>query len=321
MKDIDSDSPLLLSLSGGGFRGYFQAKVLELMENEFGGPIADKFVLIAGTSIGGINALALAAEVPASEMVKFYKEQGPKIFCHKPWNFWRVWGILSRKYSDYPLKAALESLFQCRTIADLNHRVLIPSVNYSTGKPQIFKTPHHSSLVIDKKYKLVDVALATSAAPTYFPIHKMDVDGGCYMVDGGLVANHPGQYACIEAEKYLSLKSDSLRLLHIGTMSSGITSACERTGSGFLTQWRGRLFDLSISAQEAATENILNFELGKRYFKIDVEPPKEQIKYVALDKATEKAMDVLSQQAHSAYQNAHSALQNFLAEGELKNDK
>ena len=81
------------------------------------------------------------------------------------------------------------------------------------------------------------------------------------------------------------------------------------------------MFDLSISAQEGATENILNFELGNRYFKIDVEPPKEQIKYVALDKATEKAMDVLSQQAHSAYQNAHTALQIFLAEGEQKNDK
>jgi len=305
----EAKMPILLSLSGGGFRGYFQANILKHMEDKFGYPLANKFELIAGTSIGGINALALAAEVPTAKIVDFYREWGPKIFKKRRLTFG---GVLYEKFSDSPLKEALEGIFKNLLIGDLKHKVLIPSVNYSTGAPQVFKTPHHVDLVMDKKLRVVDVALATSAAPTYFPIHKMDGENGCYMVDGGLVANHPGIYACIEAEKFLGLANDSYKLLHIGTMSSGITDACASVGSGFV-KWGGALFDLSISAQEKATENILNFKLGKeRYLKIDVEPPKDQIKYIALDKAGAKSKEVLSQQATSAFQKAFSTLRDFI---------
>ena len=311
MSDLKSSTPKLLSLSGGGFRGFFHANMLSYMEVEFGMPLARLFALIAGTSIGGINALGLAAEIPTERMVAFYKERGPKIFPKMRWPL----GIIRQKFSDKPLKAALEQLFEDRTIEDLKHKVLIPAVNLSTGMPQVFKTPHHDGLYMDKEYRLVDVALATSAAPTYFPIHKMDGLAGSYMVDGGLVANHPGLYACIEAEKFLNIGEQPYKLLHIGTMSSGITDVCKTVNSGFLTRWRGKLFDLSISAQEAATENILKFKLGPdRYMKIDVTPPKEQVKFIALDKANPKAQQILSQQARFAYQNARTALLKYMAE-------
>lgn len=316
MSDQKPSTPKLLSLSGGGFRGFFQANILSYMEAELGMPLARLFALIAGTSIGGINALSLAAEIPTGKMIDFYKEWGPKIFpkIRCPLG---VGGIIRQKFSDKPLRAALEQLFEDRTIEDLKHNVLIPAVNLSTGMPKVFKTPHHDNLVMDKQYRLVDVALATSAAPTYFPIHKMDELYGWYMVDGGLVANHPGLYACIEAEQFLNMGSQPYKLLHIGTMSSGITDVCNTVNSGFLTRWRGKLFDLSISAQEAATENILKFKLGPdRYMKIDVTPPKEQVKSIALDKANPKAQQILSQQARDAYQNARTALQKYMAEGE-----
>ncbi len=313
MSDQKPSTPKLLSLSGGGFRGFFQANILSYMEAELGMPLARLFALIAGTSIGGINALSLAAEIPTEKMVNFYKDWGPKIFPKIRWPL----GLIRQKFSDKQLRAALEQLLEDRTIEDLKHKVLIPAVNLSTGMPQVFKTPHHDSLKMDKEYRLVDVALATSAAPTYFPIHKMDGLYGWYMVDGGLVANHPGLYACIEAERFLNMDSQSYKLLHIGTMSSGITDVCKTVNSGFLTRWRGKLFDLSISAQEAATENILKFKLGPdRYMKIDVTPPKEQVKFIALDKANPKAQQILSQQARSAYQNARTALQKYMAEGE-----
>lgn len=311
MSNQKTSTPKLLSLSGGGFRGFFQANILSYMEAEFGMPLARLFALIAGTSIGGINALGLAAEIPTERMVAFYKEWGPKIFPKMRWPL----GIVRQKFSDKPLKAALELLFEDRTIEDLKHKVLIPAVNLSTGMPQVFKTPHHDSLYMDKEYRLVDVALATSAAPTYFPIHKMVGLAGSYMVDGGLVANHPGLYACIEAEKFLNIGEQPYKLLHIGTMSSGITDVCKTVNSGFLTRWRGKLFDLLISAQEAATENILKFKLGPdRYMKIDVTPPKEQVKFIALDKANPKAQQILSQQARFAYQNARTALLKYMAE-------
>ena len=51
---VHDDSFRILTLTGGGFRGLYTAKVLEELENEYGYPIGRFFNLIAGTSIGGI---------------------------------------------------------------------------------------------------------------------------------------------------------------------------------------------------------------------------------------------------------------------------
>ena len=63
----------ILALSGGGFKGLYTAKVLERLEEELKVPVAQKFDLIAGTSIGGIIALALAYEIPSSQIVDFFQ--------------------------------------------------------------------------------------------------------------------------------------------------------------------------------------------------------------------------------------------------------
>lgn len=69
-----------LALSGGGYKGLFSAHILVELEKQFGCPIAQKFDLIAGTSIGGIIALALALEIPAEDIEKMFLENGKIIF-------------------------------------------------------------------------------------------------------------------------------------------------------------------------------------------------------------------------------------------------
>jgi Patatin-like phospholipase len=54
----------ILSLSGGGYLGLYTAALLARLEQEHGGPLGRRFDLIAGTSVGGMLALALAFEVP-----------------------------------------------------------------------------------------------------------------------------------------------------------------------------------------------------------------------------------------------------------------
>ena len=53
----------ILALSGGGFLGLYTAVVLQGLEARAGVPLARRFDLIAGTSIGGVLALALAFEL------------------------------------------------------------------------------------------------------------------------------------------------------------------------------------------------------------------------------------------------------------------
>src|SRR5687767_15146692 len=70
----------VLSLAGGGFLGLYTAVVLQELEAQAGEPLARRFDLIAGTSVGGLLALALAYEVPMDRLVKLFYEHGTKIF-------------------------------------------------------------------------------------------------------------------------------------------------------------------------------------------------------------------------------------------------
>jgi hypothetical protein len=77
------------------------------------------------------------------------------------------------------------------------------------------KTPHHDRLTTDHSRTLVDVALATSAAPYYLPSHT-SVDGERF-VDGGVWANDPIAIAVAEAIGYLEILPELVRVLSIGT--------------------------------------------------------------------------------------------------------
>ncbi|NEK79583.1 MAG: patatin, partial [Xanthomonas perforans] len=80
---------------------------------------------------------------------------------------------------------------------------------------QFFKTPHHPSFELDHRLKVMDVALATAAAPVYFPLARNE--RGVF-ADGGLVGNAPGLFGLHEARHFLAKDpSVQVRVLSIGT--------------------------------------------------------------------------------------------------------
>lgn len=199
----------------------------------------------------------------------------------------------------------LTELFLGKTLGELEHRVLVPAVNATTGKPQFFKTPHSPRLTRDHRLKLVDVALATTAAPTYFPLHRIDQLG--VFADGGLVGNSPGFYGLQEAKKFICLPHEQLRVrvLAVGTMTLG----CAVAGSADLDrgrlQWASDIFDLTISAQESSTHFLLEQELGGDYLRIDSVPQRAQFADICgLDQFSRGAVNVLSESGAQAAQSA-----------------
>src|SRR3954453_24126599 len=74
----------ILAPSGGGFLGLYTACILAELEDFTGRPIADSFDLLAGTSVGGIIALGLAARKPAKEIRNAFIKNGPQIFSANP---------------------------------------------------------------------------------------------------------------------------------------------------------------------------------------------------------------------------------------------
>ena len=196
----------ILSLSGGGYRGLYTAAVLAAIEKHSKQPIGSFFEIIAGTSIGGIVALAAAFEVEMEKVVKVFETDGPTIFPQRPaGNFLKkcrnvICDFSRPPYSPEPLRKVLETLFGKNVkLGDAKHPILLPAINLTQGTPQVFKTRHHENFVRDWQFDLVDIALATSAAPTFFPPARL---ANSLYADGGLVANSPDLVAFHEATHF-----------------------------------------------------------------------------------------------------------------------
>lgn len=293
----------VLALSGGGYRGLYSAAILRQLEEALGAPLARHFDLICGTSAGGLLALGLADELPAASLQALFEENGTKIFDSRT-GLRKLVGFWTRaKHSADGLTQVLQSTFGDTTIGDLKHRVLIPAVNYSTGKGQFFKTPHHPSFELDHRLTLVDAALATSAAPTYFPIARNP--RGTF-VDGGLVGNAPGLFGLHEIRTFFpSGEHAKVRVLSIGTMTNGATMPGGASLDRGISQWGDSLFSLVISAQESSVDYMLRHILKQDYMSLDEKPTPDQSEDVKrLDMVTPAATNTLKDRASHTFQRA-----------------
>lgn len=302
------DTPFqALSLTGGGYRGLFTARALQVIEEYVGVPIGQRFDLTCGTSIGGIVALAVAFEVPMKKVVEVFEQHGAVIFPpHEPpsgkvgkaCDLWRH--ARKPRYSSMPLREAITKLIdKDATLNDAKHAVAIPAVNVTQGKPQIFKTRHKAEWTRDWKFKAVDVALATAAAPTFFELAEV---GGNLYADGGLFANAPDLLALHEAEHFFSVPTDAVRILSIGTTTKSYSLSFGSDRQFGIADWMDdqRLFSVTISAQQQFVDQLIQHKLQDRYFRLDHEPSHEQTKDLGLDVATEAARKTLKALADKA---------------------
>lgn len=303
----------ILSLNGGGARGLFTINVLaeieRIIEQTTGKTdvrIGDYFDLITGTSIGGILALGLATGKSARDLETVFREQAPKIF--PPSLSWvkKCRAALSSRYRSQPLLDAVVSMIgSATTFNDLNRRVMIPAVNLSTGKPQFFKTPHNPMFNRDGRLKLVDAAMATSAAPTYFaPHHCADLDA--YFADGGLVANNPSLIGLHEVFRDMTtdfpdVTVNDVKILNIGTLGEEYTvspAALEaKRNNGYLGLWGfgERLVLTTMTANQQLHKAMLERELRTHnatdnYVYLDDTVPNEAASDITLDNASASSL-------------------------------
>ena len=290
----------ILSLDGGGIRGAFGAAFLCRLERQIGCAIADYFDLITGTSTGGIIALALCLGESAERIRNLYRDDGPAIFaprgskdlsisqrlCAKG-AAWKFRGLdeetmYRSKYSSVALREVLTAVFGTRTLEDARtSRALIPAVNLTTGRTIVFKTPHHPKFIRDRYITAVDVALATSAAPTFFP--QARIGTGTAYADGGLWANNPAMLAYAEAIKIHGIAKrdeldpafslDEIHMISIGTGEPEYYAKPEHGDDGLLW-WADKLFEVASGAASQGVDFQLRYVLGpQRYQRIDFKMP------------------------------------------------
>lgn len=287
----------ILSIDGGGIKGVFPISFLASIEEAIEDKIGNYFDLIVGTSTGGIIALGLGLNFSSKELLRFYEDFGPKVFERKQ-NLAATTAksfqgflpgkktrkvmeetpyLFTNKYDSAVLKQQLESQFGQRRLGESKTRLVIPSFDVGRGEPHVYKTSHNERLQMDYKQRIVDVALATTAAPTYFSTHQSE--NGNTLVDGGLYANNPTGLAVVEAISLLDWKPENFKVLSIGCTNSPFSIDSNKRDMG-LGDWAKHLVDtmmLAQSKQSMGTAYLLaNHRENENIFRIDhtVQPGK-----------------------------------------------
>jgi patatin-like phospholipase/acyl hydrolase len=210
--DSSSKTVKILSLDGGGMRGYFSATFLKRFCLDAGiqpNKLYDSFDIITGTSIGGIQALGYAYGKTPEEMRQFFASKGSSIFAYNSilplsaYKFSVIMGLPtypSTFYAQEPLKTALTEVFgNTLKLSDLSGKVIIPAWDTHEDQSAIFSNISGlEPFLSGADRSIVDVGLATSAAPLYFPPASVNSHT---MIDGGVYVNNPVTLAYSVAKK------------------------------------------------------------------------------------------------------------------------
>lgn len=276
----------ILSLNGGGVRGLFQASFLTRLERRIG-PLRERFDMIAATSTGALVGAGLAAGLPAEELEKLYRENARRIFRPR-----RVaWVRRGARYRTDPLRSVLKEYLDDRQLGELPIDILICASALNRYEGKVFTRS-------DADVTLVDAALASAAAPTFFP-PVVPAGYARGYIDGGLWANDPLPVAVAHANRALGIPTAAIEALSVGTgrVPRGCTpeeAASMRTLSldtvRFLLETGGSLQDWSsrhyLDRLTEATVHRVNPEL---------------VDWVALDDAS-AALSELPALAESEYE-------------------
>jgi patatin-like phospholipase/acyl hydrolase len=259
------DRPLqILCLDGGGLKGLFSAAVLAEIETDHAVTVCDHFDLIVGTSTGGLVALALGAGISPAQVVDFYVTHGPSIFPTGRGRSLRQY--VRSKHSSGPLRRALHGVLGDRQLGDSRKRLVIPAYSLDENDVYLFKTPHHPRFHRDGRELMVDVALATTAAPTYLPAARLR---NHRLIDGGVWANNPTLVAVVEALTVLGAVPSDCSVLSLGT-TEPVSRAGKRLDRGGLLQWARPSPRLFLRAQAISSLHMAEHLLGRdRITRID----------------------------------------------------
>ncbi|MDE0444339.1 MAG: patatin-like phospholipase family protein [Gammaproteobacteria bacterium] len=281
------------------------------------------FDLITGTSTGAIVGCALAVGRPMSEVVRMYRDHGPRIFPH------RIAGKGSAVYratqgsryvraGDRALREALKGVLCENTMLDVYRQrgisLAIPAILMSDHRAWVFKKTPRSG-IRDDNYPLVDVCMATSAAPVYRSLAAIDdPNDPCgpqqVFADGGLWANNPIMVGVVEAMT-VAEPARPIEIFSLGTCprpeGDHIDAASAHRS---MLDWGlgADVPTLSISAQEFAFDHMARLlanaisTCGRPMRRVrfpNRAVPASMMPYLGLDDARETAMDRLVAQAHT----------------------
>ncbi len=301
----------ILCIDGGGIKGIYSASVLAKFEDLFNVQITEYFDLIAGTSTGGIIALGASLGIPMREIVNFYETKGPTIFsqakpsktcigkCLRQFRMGFKQAVCSSKYDNVNLETALRDVFKESKLKDSNNLLCIPAYNITAARNRIFKKDY-AKYNTDNNLSYVDVAMATAAAPTYFPVKEID---NVQYIDGGLWALNPTVAALTEFVRNFYGKDapynyDAVSILSISSCETNIQDYASKKNRSFW-DWKDTLFDIYTDGQNQSAnffiEHIKEYlRFNTKIIRVANKPlSPNQSQYIEMDNASKDAIRLL----------------------------
>ena len=249
----------ILSIDGGGIRTIASIVFLKELEAQLKVPLAQKFDFFIGTSAGAISCLGLAInKMPAADLMNFWtKENLIKTMSNSSWETSLGIMQINPKYSNEGKRQVLRDFFSDKKLKDASKPVAVTSYDIEKRLPVLLTSYN------DPEISVVDSGDATSAAPVYYPTAEI---GDRFLIDGGIVANHPVLHGYVEAKKIYP--DNELVVLSVGTgLNKKSLKGKDSKKWGLIGWMMHDLFGLMV---ESSMDHELAEELiGKNYLRIN----------------------------------------------------
>jgi patatin-like phospholipase/acyl hydrolase len=279
----------ILSIDGGGIRGIIPASMLVALEQQLGKPVRECFDFVAGTSTGALIAAAVAAGIPAVQILHIYQKRSNEIFSPPKLIAEPKRLIVGYMYDSANIKKVMTSELGGAASWVLNNspiRLLLTAKGIDTH-PWYFVKDSPENAGTTGMLSLIDCATASASAPTYFKPWIMQIGGQPkVLVDGGAgVTGNPVYQACVEAFEYDDFVPADTRVISLGTGTYPPSNQVPSTLFGWLKWTVSTLLDAPEDQQ---------LELVDRHWpgimqRLDVSLPK------AIDLADTGNIDLLVQ--------------------------
>jgi uncharacterized protein len=203
----------ILSLDGGGAKGFYTLGALKEIEGLSGAKLCDTFDLVFGTSTGAIIAALVGLGYSVDDILGLYRDHVVKVMAR--------W-LPSRKTAA--LEELAEKVFREQKFDSFRTRMGIVATRWDAERPMIFKTGADQAYAGKGTFlpgfgcTIGDAVVGSCSAYPFFKKKCVQTGEGerVEVGDGGYVANNPTLYAIADATELLGFAREDLRVVSIG---------------------------------------------------------------------------------------------------------
>lgn len=212
----------ILSLGGGGTRGFIQTRILHYIEKKTGKSIHELFDLVIGTSTGCFTVAGAcfdrfqptSSTIPtgpytAKEISNLYTKESKVIFG----SYYRLSmkGMRGTQYDSAPLEKIALEYFGNRRLADAKIPVIFTVQDLNTARPFLYDSSSESL----KNKSVTEIIREVTSAPNYFePVQTTD---GKTSSDCGITNNNPILFALSEGSRIFNVGLSHLNVFSLET--------------------------------------------------------------------------------------------------------